>query len=128
LKRIPRVIIRDCPHLTNGHDLVNVHNLTVDCPSFKDATMLGGVYHLDLGHCKPDSLSGLQNVAILEMNTFPKDGLGVFSTGTNQKIVFKSDGYSRYYNIVLLLSTLPAGYELIDELRRTSFEKMRKIT
>jgi hypothetical protein len=86
--------------------------------------MLGGVYHLDLGNSKVDRFSGLENVVILEMNTFPEDGLSVFSSGRNQKIVFRSNGYSRYYFIVLLLSTLPAGYELIDELRRTSFEKI----
>jgi hypothetical protein len=97
LERIPRVIIRDCPQLTDGHDLVHVQHLTIDCPSFKDASMLGGVYHLDLGNSKVDRFSGLENVVILEMNTFPEDGLSVFSSGGNQKIVFRSNGYSRYY-------------------------------
>jgi hypothetical protein len=115
LKWVPRVNIQDCPQFTNGRDVENVHHLTIGSFHFKDATMLGNVYHLDLTWCKVDSLSGLENVVILELWDII-GSLSAFQNGKNQKIIVKDNLNLRHYLLSALQSTLPDGYELIVEL------------
>jgi hypothetical protein len=125
LKRVPRVNLDGCGCFTNGHDVANVHHLTIRSLTFKDARMLGNVHHLDLDCNQVDDFSGLENVEILKIIQI-KEGhnLSAFSNGKNQKIIVRANEYSRNGFLDILKTSLPKGYEILAELRRFNIDPL----
>jgi hypothetical protein len=87
LKNVPRVHLISSG-IANGHDLENVHHLTLlDCKQITDISMLGNVFDLELVSCPNiSSVQGLENVAKIQISMC-KGLKSLDGLGNNQKII-----------------------------------------